>query len=411
MANVQLSSVNSTLLPPIITDPIFQKAREQSAVQQLARRVPLSVTANTAIPVMMDQPTADWVSEGGVKPTGSSGVGLKVMQGKKVAVLVPVSDEVVMSNAAGLYDQLVQDLPSAISRAFDYAAIHGKSLKTGSAGPFGDYLAATPNSVAIGTAASNAGGVYTDLWNGVSKVVNAPIAGYDVTGFAADPRIKPELATSVDANGRPFFVDNSFQANNGVNAGNLIGLPAYFNTGVSGRYYRQGDTVQTATITGTPTGGTFSITIGGQTASGLAYNAAASTVQTALRALTGFSDISVSGSAGGPYTITFANQSAPVTVNQTALTGGTAATSQATIAQSPTLDSGLRAIAGDWSQAAWGQGMDITVKVSTEANYYDGTNWHSAFQENLTLLLVEAYYGFVVGDINAFCAYTHATGS
>jgi hypothetical protein len=42
--------------------------------------------------------------------------------------------------------------------------------------------------------------------------------------------------------------------------------------------------------------------------------------------------------------------------------------------------------------------MDISIRISNEASYYDGTTWHSAFQENLVLLLVEAYYGFVVGD-------------
>jgi hypothetical protein len=67
------------------------------------------------------------------------------------------------------------------------------------------------------------------------------------------------------------------------------------------------------------------------------------------------------------------------------------------------VDSTIRAVAGDWSQAAYGVGMDITFKVSQEANYFDGTTWHSAFQENLTLLLVEAYYGFVMGSQNAFC--------
>jgi hypothetical protein len=70
----------------------------------------------------------------------------------------------------------------------------------------------------------------------------------------------------------------------------------------------------------------------------------------------------------------------------------------------------LRGIGGDWSQAAYGVGMDITIKVSTEANYFDGTNWHSAFQENLTLLLVEAYFGFVMGSPDAFVAYTKGTG-
>jgi hypothetical protein len=43
--------------------------------------------------------------------------------------------------------------------------------------------------------------------------------------------------------------------------------------------------------------------------------------------------------------------------------------------------------------------MDISIKVSDSASYVDenGTT-HSAFQENLVLLLVEAYYGFVKSD-------------
>jgi hypothetical protein len=46
-------------------------------VQQLARKVPLSINANTAIPVPMDIPEADWVGEGGVKPAAEGGVGVK----------------------------------------------------------------------------------------------------------------------------------------------------------------------------------------------------------------------------------------------------------------------------------------------------------------------------------------------
>ena len=43
--------------------------------------------------------------------------------------------------------------------------------------------------------------------------------------------------------------------------------------------------VQTVTVNGSPTGGTFTLTFRGATTSGLAYNAAASTVQTALQGL------------------------------------------------------------------------------------------------------------------------------
>lgn len=409
----QLSNINPRLLPPTITDPIFKKAAESSAVMQLARRVPLSVNANTQIPVPMDIPTAGWVAEGGMKPVATGGVGVKTMTGKKVALLVPVSREVVQTNAAGLYDQLVQDLPSAIARAFDYAAIHGLDLKTGAAGPFGDFLAVTPNVQVIGSTAAAAGGVYADLVKGVAQVVNNP--GMDFTGFAADPRLKPEAMLSMDNNGRPLLVDAfpSVGSVNGSLTGNLIGYPIAYNSGVSGKYYRSGDSVQIITINGTPLGGTFTINVGGVNTVDIAYNAAATTVQTAVQGTPAGGGATVSGAAGGPYTITFPNAAGPVAVNQRSLTGGTAATSQATVATSPESDSGLRAIGGDWSQAAWGQGMDITIQQSSEASYSPdgGTTWVSAFQNNLVLLLVEAYFGFVMGSPNAFVAYTHAVGS
>ena len=75
------------------------------------------------------------------------------------------------------------------------------------------------------------------------------------------------------------------------------------------------------------------------------------------------------------------------------------------------MDTNLRGVGGDWSQAAYGVGMDLSVRISKEASYYDGATWHSAFQENLVLLLVEAYYGFVMGSKDAFVTYTKGTAA
>lgn len=87
---------------------------------------------------------------------------------------------------------------------------------------------------------------------------------------------------------------------------------------------------QSATITGSPTGGTFTLTFGGQTTTAIAYNATAAAVQAALEALSsiGSDGVTVSGSAGGPYTITFKNQLgyqnvAALTASGAGLTGGT----------------------------------------------------------------------------------------
>lgn len=65
--------------------------------------------------------------------------------------------------------------------------------------------------------------------------------------------------------------------------------------------------IQTVTLVGTVTGGTFRMTYDGQSTSALAYNASAATVDAALEALStiGTGNVAVTGSAGGPYTVTF----------------------------------------------------------------------------------------------------------
>ncbi|MEV4739797.1 phage major capsid protein [Streptomyces sp. NPDC049555] len=305
---IQTRGVPSQLLPREITGPIFDQAVESSAVMQLARRVPLSLTAETAIPVSGDVPLADWVDEAGTKPLGTSGISVRTMRGKKIAVLVPVSAEVAMTNPAGLFAQIQRDLPTALGRAFDYAAIHGKTM-TGARGPFEDCLSATPNTVALGTTAQSKGGVYADIVTGLKSVAQS---GYDTTGFVADPLLKPEMLLATDTTGRPVFVpDPAGQGT--VSRGSLIGYPIAYNRGVGGKLNRQ----------------------------------------------------------------------------------------------SITADTGLRAVAGDWDQAVYGVGMDITIKTTDVGTYIDADGHvHSAFQENLILMLCEAHYGFAVGDKNAFVTYT-----
>jgi hypothetical protein len=122
----------------------------------------------------MDVPVADWVGEGGVKPAAQVGVGVKLMTGKKVALLVPVSDEVVMSNPGGLYEQLQQDLPTALSRAFDYAAIAGKSIRPAVPARSPTTRADPEHGGARHRRAGNVGGIYADL-------VTAPARSWTAT--------------------------------------------------------------------------------------------------------------------------------------------------------------------------------------------------------------------------------------
>lgn len=87
--------------------------------------------------------------------------------------------------------------------------------------------------------------------------------------------------------------------------------------------------VQTVTITGTPTGGTFTLTYSGQTTAPIAFNATAAQVEAALEALPNLDtdEVAVTGGPGPgtPWTVTFAANLGNVTqmtANGSGLTGG-----------------------------------------------------------------------------------------
>lgn len=93
--------------------------------------------------------------------------------------------------------------------------------------------------------------------------------------------------------------------------------------------------VQTVSISGTPTGGTFALASNGAVAAGIAFNAAASAVQAALQALAtiGSGNVTCTGGPlpGTPVVCTFAGTKATgkqpaMTAGSGGLTGGTTPT-------------------------------------------------------------------------------------
>lgn len=106
-------------------------------------------------------------------------------------------------------------------------------------------------------------------------------------------------------------------------------------TGRHAPYGGSSEEVQSVAITGTPTGGTFTLSFGGQTTAAIPYNATAAQVRTALEALStiGAGNVTTSGGPhpGSAVSVTFtgtlANTNvAQVTANSAGLTGGTTPT-------------------------------------------------------------------------------------
>ena len=168
--------------------------------------------------------------------------------------------------------------------------------------------------------------------------------------------------------------------------------------------------VQTATITGSPTGGTFTLTFGGQTTAATAYNATAATVQANLEALStiGSGNVSVSGSAGGPYTVTFQNDLgytnvAAMTASGASLTGGsspsvTIATSTAGSAGTPGTFTQYASTATDGSQTPKCI-LQFATATDSNGNHVLGTSSTGQFSD--TVSSVPAFFGgsFYFADV------------
>lgn len=111
----------------------------------------------------------------------------------------------------------------------------------------------------------------------------------------------------------------------GIGAGGPAGLTLaqFAPVGTAGPVGAAGTAgVQTVTITGTPTAGTFTLTWRGKTTAPIPFNATAAQVTTALRALVGASTVT---SAGGPLPTTGVAVTFPAAMPQTLMTADSTA--------------------------------------------------------------------------------------
>lgn len=179
-------------LPVELSREILQKAKESSAIMQLARQITLPGRGE-AINVITSDPEAAWVGETASKPVSNPGLATKVMRGYKLAVIVPFSNEF-RRDLASLYDALVQRLPGALGKKFD-ATVFGNGDAPGS-----DF-----DTFATITAQSLVSDVYQGL---VAADTDVALHGGVINGYAISPQMKGLLLAATDQNHRPLFINN-----------------------------------------------------------------------------------------------------------------------------------------------------------------------------------------------------------
>ena len=215
--------------------PIFNMASRISAVQRLARKVPLGYRG-VDVPVVTGKMSAGWVAEGAQKPASAGSMTLKTMSPKKIAAIAVVSAEVIRANPGGYVDQVRPQIAEAFAIAFDRAALRDEAYDgTAGGGPFSTYVGQTTKAVELGTGTT----VYNDVVAGLSLLV---ADGKKLRGFALDDRIEPIFLDELDGNNRPIFIDSPlddttaamFAANEAQPArpGKLIGRESWFAEGI-----------------------------------------------------------------------------------------------------------------------------------------------------------------------------------
>jgi HK97 family phage major capsid protein len=205
-----MADISRPNLPASISEDIWAKALEDSAVMQLAQRIELPGNG-LAIPVITGEPTADWVEETGVKPVSNSTVAIKTMQPYKLAVIETVSKEL-MDDMPRLYNALRERLPFALAKKFD-ATVFGTTAPGSNFDVLGSATA-----VALGT---NAYGALVTVDGNIAN------AGGVMDGIVMSPQGKTVLLSATDQAKRPLFIDTV--ANSTIPT--ILGAPVHYSRG------------------------------------------------------------------------------------------------------------------------------------------------------------------------------------
>lgn len=211
----------SNILPKEISDEIWAKAQEESAIMRLAQRIEMPGTGIT-IPMITGDAAADWVGETAEKPVSKPSLNGKPLTPYKLAVIELFSNEF-KRDLPRVYEELARRLPTSIGKKFDETVFAGTAPGTGF-----DVLT---NSTAINIQDTTGGAtVYDNLVEVVRTIANTDA---ELTGWALSPKADAVLLGETDTTGRPIFIPGVDTRNIGM----LLGSPIVRTR----RAYKQGE--------------------------------------------------------------------------------------------------------------------------------------------------------------------------
>ena len=198
--HAQISQTGDTMfagyLNPEQAEDYFAEAEKVSVVQRLARKIPMGTTG-VKIPHWTGDVSASWLGEGDMKPITKGDLTSQTITPNKIATIFVASAETVRANPANYLNTMRTKVATAIAVTFDNAVIHGTDT------PFGAYIDQASVTSDISTNAYTAIGV---------DALTAIVANQSKwTGTLLDDSAEPLLNGAVDNNGRPLFVESTYE--------------------------------------------------------------------------------------------------------------------------------------------------------------------------------------------------------
>jgi HK97 family phage major capsid protein len=198
----------SLALPSAVSSEILQTVQNESKVMRLARQITLPGTGAT-IPVLTGDPVANWVGETERKTVADPTIATKTMQGYKLAVIVPFSNEF-KRDLETLYNAIVNRLPAALGLEFDKTVFGGKTAP----GSNFDTMASC-TSVAFTNKTA-----YAQMCE-IKK--NIGEKNFALNGIVLSPAGEAIFLNAVDGNSRPLFLNSATEGA----LGKIVGADTY----------------------------------------------------------------------------------------------------------------------------------------------------------------------------------------
>lgn len=194
-----LLTTSSLVLPTELSEGIFKRAYEGSAVARLAIAKPQKFGTSEAM-VLEGTPRAELVGEGAQKSASDVAIAKKVVTPRKLQTTVRVSDEVRWADEdyqLGVLDTVSEAIGDSLARALDLVAIHGINPLTGAVAP------SITDAIKTSTLIAERG---ADAELDIEAAVALLLAKhYKPTGIALDNMFAWGLATERYADGRKKF--------------------------------------------------------------------------------------------------------------------------------------------------------------------------------------------------------------